>query len=202
MNTQDEQRSQRQKQRIKLIVKEWVEAIVIAFVLAMIIRAFAIQAFKIPSGSMRPTLKEGDRLLVSKLSYGPRIPFTEKRIHGFSKLKRGDVIVFDSTVDPKKDFIKRLIALGGETVEIENGDVYINGELVTHPVIKNNYYFNRGEYGQRNKEVQVPEGFYFVLGDNSSNSEDSRYWGFVPEGKIIGQAILLYWPPSRLGMIK
>ena len=151
---------------------------------------------------MRMTLIEGDRILVSKLQYGPLIPLTKTRIPGFSKPKRGDVIVFKSPVDPTKDFIKRLIALGGETVEIRDGKIFINDQVVDHPVINKNYYYNRDKYGGPGQKITVPENYYYVLGDNSGNSQDSRYWGFVPKESVIGQAELLYWPLNRIRFIK
>jgi len=183
-------------------LREWIESIVIALILALFIRTFFLQAFKIPSGSMRLTLIEGDRLLVNKLHYGPKVPFTDKRLPGFSDIKRGDVIVFVYPVNPKKDFIKRLIAMSGETVEIKNGDIYVNGKIVEDPRIKNTYYYNRGIYGDTGKKVVVPEGQCYVMGDNSGSSHDSRFWGFVPEENIIGKAELLYWPLTRIRFIK
>jgi len=184
-------------------VREWTESIIIAFVLAMFIRTFFFQAFKIPSGSMRPTLIEGDRLMVNKLRYGPKIPFTkDRRLPGFGRPQRGDVIVFIYPVDPSRDFIKRLIGLAGETVEIKNGDIYVDGEVVDVPAIEKVYYYNRGDYGQENSPITVPEGHYFVLGDNSGSSSDGRYWGFVPAGSVIGRAELIYWPFSRMRFIR
>lgn len=184
------------------IVREWGESIVVALVLALFIRAFFIQAYKIPSGSMRMTLIEGDRLMVNKLRYGPKVPFTHLRIPGYSKPRRGDIIVFVYPEDPKRDFIKRLIALGGETVEIRDGSIYINNRQVEEPEIKAVYYFNRGTYGEEHQVVKVPKGYVFVLGDNSSSSHDSRFWGFVPEENIIGQAKFIYWPLNRIRWIQ
>jgi signal peptidase I len=188
--------------KIKSVVYEWVESIVIAFILAMVIRAFFFQAFRIPSGSMRMTLIEGDRLLVNKLQYGAKVPFTNKRLPGLTEPKRGDVVVFLYPVDHKRDFIKRLIAKGGETVEIKYGDIYIDGQLIEDPIIKNIYYYNRGEYGAEGTPIQVPQGYYYVLGDNSGSSLDSRFWGFVPEEYVKGKAELIYWPPNRIRFIK
>lgn len=187
---------------LKSHVREWVESIVIALVLALFIRAFFIQAFRIPSGSMRMTLIEGDRLMVNKLRYGPKFPFTNYRLPGFSHPKRGDIIVFRFPVDHKKDFIKRLIALEGETVEIKEGDIFIDGKKVVDPVIDGLQYYNRGEYGHEGSKIQVPSGHVFVLGDNSGSSHDSRYWGFVPKEDIIGKAELIYWPLNRIQFIK
>lgn len=181
--------------------REWIESIVVAALLALVIRTFLFQAFKIPSGSMRMTLLEGDRLMVNKLRYGPLVPFTKQRIPGFSKPKRGDIIVFIYPEDPKRDFIKRLIAFGGETVEIRDGTIYIDDKPVDEPRIKDRYYYNAGSYAGEGEVVRVPEGQVFVLGDNSANSRDSRYWGFVPEDNIVGRAELLYWPFNRLRLL-
>ena len=193
---------QQKKAKIKAVVREWAEAIAIAFVLAVFIRTFFIQAFRIPSGSMRMTLLEGDRLIVNKLQYGPKIPFTDKRLPGFSEPERGDVVVFIAPEEPNKDFIKRLIAKGSETVEIRNGNIYIDGKLVEIPVMKNIYYYNRGVFGMPGQKVKVPEGKYFVMGDNSASSNDTRFWGFVPAENVIGKAELIYWPPNRVRFIK
>ena len=191
-------------------IREWVESIVIALILALFIRTFIVQAFKIPTGSMRMTLLEGDRILVNKLRYGPKLPFGIKlpffkekdRLPGFTEPKRGDVVVFVYPEDMKRDFIKRLIAVGGETVEIKEGGIYINDQLIEDPVIRNTYYYNKGEYGETGQKIQVPPNSYFVLGDNSGSSRDSRYWGFVPKELMIGRAELIYWPPQRIRVIK
>ena len=188
--------------KIKPIVREWLESIVIALILALFIRTFIIQAFKIPTGSMRLTLIEGDRILVNKLGYGAKIPLTHYRIPGYTVPQRGDVIVFIYTEDPSKDYIKRLIGLGGETVEIKDGKIYINDRVVDDPVIKDIYYYNRGKYGAVNHKIKVPQDSYFVLGDNSASSKDSRYWGFVPQDSIIGRAQLIYWPLYRIRIVK
>lgn len=185
----------------KSALREWAESIVIALLLALFIREFFVQAFKIPSGSMIPTLLVGDRLMVNKLRYGPKIRFTDKRAPGFSRPRRGDIVVFIFPDDPKRDFIKRLIAFGGETVEIKDGGIFINGKLIEDPVISKIYYYNRGDYGQEGQVIKVPEGQVYVLGDNSGSSHDSRFWGFVPERNIIGRAEFIYWPVTRLRFI-
>ncbi|MBI5150170.1 MAG: signal peptidase I [Candidatus Omnitrophica bacterium] len=182
----------------KSAAREWVESIIVALLLALFIREFFIQAFKIPSGSMIPTLLVGDRLMVNKLRYGPKVRFTDKRLPGFSKAKRGDIIVFIFPDDPKRDFIKRLIAFGGETVEIKDGDIYINGKHVEDLPIDKIYYYNRGQYGEEGHPVTVPKGYVYVLGDNSASSHDSRFWGVVPDANIIGRAEFIYWPLTRL----
>ena len=189
-------------QKTKSVVREWVESILIALVLAMFIRTFFIQAFKIPSGSMRMTLIEGDRLMVNKLRYGPKVPFTQYRLPGFTTPQRGDIVVFIFPEDQKRDFIKRLVAMGGETVEIKNGRIYINGRLSAEPRLKNIYYYNRGSYGQEGQIVKVPKGYYYVLGDNSGSSHDSRFWGFVPEANVVGRAEFIYWPLNRIRLLE
>ncbi len=187
----------------KAIIREWIESIIIAVVLALFIRTFFIQAFRIPSGSMKPTLQEGDKIMVNKLLYGPRIPFTGIRLPGLREPERGDIIVFIYPEDKKKDFIKRLIAKGGEDVEISNGNIIINGEAVRGiTAIDNIYYYNKGYYGRQGWPVSVPENNYFVLGDNSASSKDSRYWGYVPKENVIGRAMFIWWPPWRMRMLK
>jgi signal peptidase I len=177
--------------KMRYFMKEWVEPIVIAVILALIIRTFIVQAFKIPTGSMRMTLMEGDRILVSKF------------IYKFKEPKRGDVIVFVSPEDKKKDFIKRLIGLPGEKVEISNGTILINGKAVdSDSVMRERYYYNRGDFGRENQIIQIPDDAYYVLGDNSISSRDSRYWGFMPKKYLIGKAFLIYWPLNRIRVIK
>lgn len=190
-------------ENIKSEIREWAESIVIALILALIIRAFVVQAFKIPSGSMIPTFEIGDRIFVNKFVYGSRIPFTDIRLPQIKQPQRGDIIVFISPETPKKDFVKRLIAMEGETVEIKNGRILINGKEIDSPVsVRSNYYYNRGDFGAEGKAVTVPMGYYFTLGDNSANSRDSRYWGFIPKRNIIGKAFMVYWPLQRIRLIK
>ena len=217
-----------QHKKPKSAIREWVESILIALILAVVIRSYFIQPFKIPSGSIRMTLIEGDHLFVDKLTYGPQVlppmfwdiglqegnpmlslrcpesllPWTKKRLPGFRKPQRGDVIVFVYPVDPTKDFIKRLIAVGGETVEIKDGTIYINGKEITDPRIKRTYYYNRGDYGAVGQVVHVPPGYVFVMGDNSGSSYDSRYWGFVPQENIVGRADIIFWPLGRIRILQ
>ena len=181
---------------------EWIESIVIAFVLAMFIRTFFIQAFKIPSGSMIPTLLVGDRLMVNKLRYGPKVPFTHKRLPGIGKIERGDILVFIFPEDKKRDFIKRVVGLPGDIVEIKNERIWINGQELAEPRIHSITYFNYGPYGQEHSPIKVPDGNLFVLGDNSASSHDSRFWGFVPLDNVIGRAEFLYWPLNRMRVLK
>ncbi len=190
------------KTRTKSVIREWAESIFVAFILAMVIRTFVVQAFKIPTGSMRPTLLEGDLILVNKFIYGAKIPFTALRLPAVRQPKRGDVIVFIYPEDLKKDFIKRLVALPGETVEIKNGSVYINDKPLLGPLFNQRYYYNRGDLAMEGDKIVVPADSFFVLGDNSASSQDSRYWGFVPRQNILGEALIIYWPPNRIRMIR
>ncbi len=191
-----------QKNEWKAVAWEWIESLAVAFLLAMLIRTFLIQPFKIPSGSMRMTLIEGDRLFVNKLNYGPLVPLTDYRLPGFSRPKRGDVIVFKYPIQRNKDFIKRLVAVGGETVEIKDGQVIINDKPVTEGSMAKIHYSNYGSYAPAGRKILVPEGQYFVMGDNSGSSHDSRYWGFVPEELVLGKADVIFWPPNRIRWIK
>lgn len=173
--------------------RENLEVVVTAVILALIIRTFVVQAFKIPTGSMRPTLIEGDRILVNKF------------IYRFKEPQRGDVAVFKYPEDTKKDFIKRLIAVGGETVQIKDGNIWIDSVLIEKPQkVRQIYYYNKPDtpYGSERMKVKVPEKNFFVLGDNSASSRDSRYWGFVPRKYFIGKAFLIYWPLNRIRLLK
>lgn len=186
----------------KSVLRDWVESIIIAFLLAMVIRAFVVQAFKIPTGSMRMTLIEGDLILVNKFIYGAKIPFTNYHLPALRLPQRGDVVVFIYPEDRKKDFIKRLVGLPGETVEIKGGSIYINDKAAVEPIFNQIYYYNRGEFAAEGQKIVVPNDCYFVLGDNSTSSKDSRYWGFVPKQDLLGKALVVYWPPQRIKLIK
>ncbi len=180
----------------KSVAREYTEAIIIAVLLALFIRTFIVQAFKIPSGSMLETLQIGDHVLVSKFIYGIKMPFTGKVLIPIKEPKRGDIIVFKFPQDPSVDYIKRVIAVGGETVEIKNKKVFINGKLLandhgqfTDPEIKPAIEGPRDNYGP----VTVPDGKLFVMGDNRDNSFDGRFWGFVDLDAVRGKAFILYW---------
>lgn len=183
-------------------IREWIESIIIAAALAIFLRTFFFQIYKIPTTSMVPTLMPGDKIFVSKLSYGPKIPFTKFRIKGFSKPKSGEVIVFIPPHDRKKSYIKRLIATEGERVVLKEGNVYVNGKILVDPKIARNYYYSQGDYAKGSKEIIVPKGKYFVLGDNSISSLDGRFWGFVDETDIRGKAIFIWWPIKRITTIE
>lgn len=180
----------------KSTLREYTEAAAIAVLLALFIRTFVVQAFKIPSGSMEPTLLVGDHILVNKFIYGIKLPWIRKEIIPVSDPDRGDVVVFIYPVDPSKDFIKRVIGVPGDTVEIIDEKLYINGKR---------YRDEHGAYTPRTRgsdnpgskynfgPVTVPDGHYFVMGDNRDHSYDSRFWGFVPESSIKGEAFMIYW---------
>ena len=182
--------------------RELVEIVVVAFLLAFVIKVFIFELYKIPSGSMIPTLLVGDRIVVVKLIYGPRLPFINVRLPGFREPKIGDIVVFKAPDDPTKSFIKRFVAGPGETVEIKDGKLIVKGKVVEDPpAFRRVYYYNRGDYGLEGKPIVVPEDSYFVLGDNSASSRDSRYWGFVPKSYLIGKAVLLILPLNRTQVI-
>ncbi len=185
----------------KSVFREYFESIVIAVVLALFIRTFIVQAFKIPTGSMEPNLLVGDHLLVNKFLLAPTESAAERVVLPTRDVHRGDVVVFKFPPDPERDFIKRVIGLPGETIELRDRRIYINGQPIDEPYA---HYLPRSEatdlheitpddvrehYGPET----VPAGQYFVMGDNRDNSEDSRYWGFLPRDNIKGRALMIYW---------
>lgn len=183
-------------ERSKSVFREYFEAICIAVLLALFIRTFVVQAFKIPSGSMLPTLLIGDHLLVNKFIYGLRIPFSGKILIPYKQPKHGDVVVFRYPKDRSIDYIKRVIGTPGDTVEIRTKKLFINGKQVpdshahmSSPAVLNAASSPRDNFGP----VLVPEGRIFVMGDNRDNSYDSRFWGFVDQQDILGRAFILYW---------
>ena len=165
--------------------RETIETVLWALALALILRTFVIQAFWIPSTSMVPTLEISDRVLVTKFWY--YLPHISP--------KRGDIVVFKYPEDPRKDYVKRVIGLPGDTVEIRNGVVYVNGAELFEDYVK-----NKDDYTMA--MVTVPEKSYFCLGDNRPNSQDSRFWGFVPKKNLRGPAVVRYWPLNRIGLPK
>src|SRR5512136_1931423 len=184
----------------KRFVKEYLEPIVIAVFIALFIRAFVVQAFKIPSSSMEPTLLVGDHILVNKFIYGIRIPFTDTKLMQFKKPKRGDIIVFVYPKDRSKDFIKRVIGTEGEKVEIVHNKIYINNQLIDDPWGHYDERSTSSKYLQpmeRFGPVTVPVNSVFVLGDNRDNSQDSRFWGFVNVNEVKGKALIIYFSWDR-----
>ncbi|MBI5468076.1 MAG: signal peptidase I [Deltaproteobacteria bacterium] len=199
----------KEKKGAKNSVREIAEAVVIALVLAILIRTFVIQAFKIPSGSMEDTLLIGDHIIVSKFAYGLQVPkpaminlfgapvpfFETRLVTSWGRIERGDVIVFRFPVDRDKDFIKRVVGLPGDKVELRKQVIYINDNKwdESFGVNKGGLY---GESTEKNIDFgpyTVPEGSVFVMGDNRDRSYDSRYWGTVPIADIKGKAFVIYW---------
>jgi len=180
----------------KSTFREYAEAAAIAILLALFIRTFVVQAFKIPSGSMKPALLIGDHILVNKFIYGIKIPLLRKTVIPLGKPKRDDVIVFIYPVDKSKDFIKRVIGLPGEKIEMIDKKIYINGKLYGD---KHRFFMNQGGgshnpgHKDRLVPIVVPDNQYFVMGDNRDHSYDSRFWGFVPSKSIKGKAFIIYW---------
>lgn len=180
----------------KSVAREYIEAIVIAIVLALFIRSFIVQAFKIPSGSMLPTLQIGDHLLVNKFLYGVKIPMTGKILIPWKSPKRDDVVVFRFPKDRSIDYIKRVVGVAGDTIEIKNKKLFVNGDSISKP---HAHYTEKNilkaSAGPRDNmgPVKVPVGTIFVMGDNRDNSYDSRFWGFVPLNDVLGKAFILYW---------
>jgi signal peptidase I len=184
------------KKNKKELLWEYTKAIGTALLLALFIRAYFIQAFKIPSGSMIPTLLIGDHILVNKFIYGTTIPFTDKRVLIFTKPEKGDIIVFRYPEDRSRDFIKRAIAVEGDTIESRNKIIYVNGKPVQEPYIQHTDLSARpGGIEPRDNfgPLIVPKGKYFMMGDNRDQSYDSRYWGYVDISDIRGKALIIYW---------
>jgi len=175
----------------KSTLREYTESILIAAILALFIRTFVFQAFKIPTGSMEDILLVGDHILVNKFIYGPTATALEELLLPTRPLQRQDVIVFRAPQEPDKDFIKRTIGLPGESVVVEGGEVVIDGEPLDDPHA--NHKASYGNFHDTREPAQVPVGEFFVMGDNRENSRDSRYWGTVPQGHIKGKAMLVYW---------
>lgn len=197
----------------KSTFREYAEALAIAVLLALFIRTFVVQAFKIPSGSMIPTLIIGDHLLVNKFVYGIRIPVIDQYIIQFKKPVRGDIVVFKYPKDESKDYIKRVVGIEGDKIEIRSDVLYINGKKIKTKFISeyNNENISGADryeeyFGEKKHyildqyikyedfgPVTVPENSIFVMGDNRDNSQDSRYWGYVDLNKIKGKALIIYW---------
>jgi signal peptidase I len=177
-------------------LRENIEAILVAIVIALFIRTFVVQAFKIPSGSMKQTLQIGDHILVNKFIYGVKIPYLRKNIFPIKKPRRGDIIVFKYPVDPDKDFIKRVIGIPGDEIEIRDKRLYVNQKQVNHDYgvytdsrILSAHVRPRDNFGP----ITVPQQSLFVMGDNRDESFDSRFWGFVDYKALNGKAFIIYW---------
>ena len=195
--------------RKKSKTREYIESIVVAALIALVVRSFVIQAYKIPSGSMEPTLLVGDHLLVNRMSYVIKMPFTDTLLFATGKPARGDIIVFRYPEDPSKDYIKRVIATEGEKVEIRNKVIYVNGNKMQDP-----WGRFRPDPGSRSfipfvdkdnmNPAVVPKDSYFVMGDNRDNSLDSRYWGYVNKKHLVGKALIIYfsWDSNAMNVLQ
>jgi signal peptidase I len=183
----------------KSTIREYAESIVIAVILALFVRTWVVQAFKIPTGSMENNLLIGDHLLVNKFVFGPTVASIDRAALPIRNIRRGDVVVFKYPQEPERDFIKRVIGLPGETVALRAKKVYIDGQPLDEPYVhflqpasdaqEVTLFDVREQYGP----VKVPDGQYFVMGDNRDNSQDSRYWGFLPAHYVKGRALMIYW---------
>jgi signal peptidase I len=183
----------------KSVVREYFEAIVTAVILALFVRTWAVQAFKIPTGSMENNLLIGDHLLVNKFVFGPTASALERTVLPVRDVRRGDVLVFKYPDEPERDFIKRVIGLPGDTLELRNKKVLINGTPLEEPYVHflepahDTGEVTSFDVRERYGPVKVPEDQYFVMGDNRDNSQDSRYWGFLPRHYVKGRALMIYW---------
>jgi signal peptidase I len=181
----------------KSVIREYFESLVIAATLALFIRTFVVQAFKIPTGSMEPNLLVGDHLLVNKFVVGHTASALERAVLPIKPIRRGDIVVFKHPKDPERDLIKRIIGLPGDTIELQLKQVHVNGKkldepyahFLDYPAASPEETDPRVRYGP----VTVPPGHYFAMGDNRDNSEDSRYWGFLPLDNVKGKALVIYW---------
>jgi signal peptidase I len=191
----------------KSVVREYFESLLIAFVLALFVRTFVFQAFKIPTGSMEPNLLIGDHLIVNKMVFAPTVSGLERALLPGRPIRRGDVIVFKYPEEPERDFIKRVIGLPGDRVELRHKKLLINDQPLTEPYA---HYLEppapigsvpsddrRESYGP----VTVPDSQYFMMGDNRDNSQDSRFWGFLPATYVKGQALFIYFSFAENGSI-
>ena len=184
----------------KSVVREYFESIVIAVILALFVRTWVVQAFKIPTGSMENNLLIGDHLLVNKFVFGPTPLAIGRKMLPVRPIRRGDIVVFKYPDEPDRDFIKRVIGLPGETIELKNKKVHVNGTPLDEPYVHfltppSNDYQEVTSYDLRERfgPVTVPPDRYFVMGDNRDNSQDSRYWGFLPRDYVKGKALVIYW---------
>ena len=174
----------KERSTLKYVVVDLLETIVVALILALIIRKYVIQTSLVPSGSMIPTLKIGDRLFVNKFVYRFRDPVP------------GDIVVFRSTQGDDKDYVKRCVAVGGQSVEVKNGILFVDDAVASFPGV-----VIQRDYSELDR-VLVPEDMYFMMGDNRGNSFDSRSWGFVPEKKLLGKALFTFWPISNIQVLR
>ena len=183
----------------KSTVREYFESIVIAVILALFVRTWVVQAFKIPTGSMENNLLIGDHLLVNKFVFGPTATGLERAVLPMHDIRRGEIIVFKYPDEPERDFIKRVIGLPGDMIELKSKKVYVNGQALDEPYV---HFLTPAAVGSEVTSADVRENYgpvtvppdqYFVMGDNRDNSQDSRYWGYLPRHYVKGKALMIYW---------
>ena len=194
---------------VKSTVREYFESFCVAVILALFVRTFVVQAFKIPTGSMENNLLIGDHLIVNKFVYAPTVSPIERMLLPIDPIRRGDIIVFKYPKDPDRDFVKRTIGLPGETVELRRKKIYINGKLLDEPYVRFLYpltdndtaldFSDSGKLVNYGPVVVPPDG-YFMMGDNRDNSEDSRWWGFMPRSYVKGKALFIYFSLGEEGV--
>ena len=182
----------------KSTAREYFESILVAVVLALFVRTFVFQAFKIPTGSMKPNLLVGDHLIVNKFIFAPAASGIERALLPMRPIERGDIVVFKYPEEPERDFIKRVIGLPGDTLELQNQTLLVNDQPLDEPYA--HYLFPPAADGQMEADVRrkygpvtVPDGHYFMMGDNRDDSQDSRFWGFLPASYVKGRALFIYW---------
>jgi signal peptidase I len=190
------------KSRWKQAVGENVKSLLFVLIAVFFIRSFVIEATVVPTGSMERTILIGDHLFLSKLPYGPRIPFTEVRLPALKQLKRGDIVAFRFPLDPSLTYVKRVIGMPGDTVEIRRKQVYVNGLILNEPYVVHSDSQVYGDHDfipsdARTRDnlapTRVPPRFFFALGDNRDLSYDSRFWGFVPFDNVVGEPLVVFW---------
>jgi signal peptidase I len=191
----------------KSVPREYFESLVIAVVLALFVRTWVFQAFKIPSGSMEPNLLVGDHLIVNKMLFAPAATGVERALLPHRAIRRGDVIVFKSPEEPDRDLIKRVIGLPGDRLELRRKRVYVNGQPLEEPYVQfleapsTDGPERVGDLRESYGPVTVPDGQYFMMGDNRDNSQDSRYWGFLPGSYVKGRALFIYFSSGPGGLL-
>ena len=183
----------------KTVAREYFESLVIAVILALFVRTWVFQAFKIPSGSMEPNLLIGDHLIVNKMAFAPTATAVERAVLPRRAIRRGDIIVFKSPEEPDRDLIKRVIGLPGDRLELRRKRMYVNGNRIDEPYVQfleplaDDAPSKPGDLREEYGPVTVPDGQYFMMGDNRDNSQDSRYWGFLPMSYVKGRALFIYF---------
>jgi signal peptidase I len=191
----------------KSVLREYAESLLIAFVLALFVRTFVFQAFKIPTGSMEPNLLIGDHLIVNKMIFAPTVSGVERALLPGRAIRRGDVVVFKYPEDPERDFIKRVIGLPGDRVEVRQKRVYVNDKPLQEPYAHHadgapgTGPLRSDDVREAYGPVTVPQGQYFMMGDNRDNSQDSRFWGYLPHHYIKGQALFIYFSFAEAGSL-